>query len=71
MTTEQIQQTQQQAGFMNGYSHFAKVEDAAKGEVRITVSVFAENSDIAVKEAVKSYKQLKGALSDQTNQVTN
>jgi hypothetical protein len=56
------QQLQQQAGFLNGYSHFAKVEDAAKGEVRITVSVFAENSDIAVSETIKSYKMLKGAL---------
>jgi hypothetical protein len=59
--TEQIQQVQQ-AGFMNGYSHFAKIEDAAKGEVRITVSVFGENSDIAISEAVKSYKQLKESL---------
>jgi uncharacterized protein YktA (UPF0223 family) len=60
MTSEQ--QAVQQVGFLNGYSHFAKVEDAAKGEVRITVSEFAENSDIAVSEAIKTYKHLKANL---------
>lgn len=62
--TEQIQQTQQ-TGFLNGYSHFAKLETAAKGEIRITVSVFGNSVDTAASETLKLYNQLKANLPKQ------
>lgn len=58
MTLEQITER----GFINGYSNFCKVEEAAKGEIRITVSVFAMDSNTAVAETVKSYNKLRESL---------
>ncbi len=60
--TEQIQQ---QTGFLNGYSHFAKLETAAKGEIRITVSVFGNSVYTAATETLKLYNQLKEQLTKQ------
>ena len=59
MTTEQIQQT----GFQQTYSHHTKIEENSKGEARITVSIYSNDTDSAKSECLKLYNELKEALS--------
>jgi hypothetical protein len=56
-TTEQ----QQLTGFNQTYSHHAKLEETATG-VRITVSIYSNDTDSAKNECLKLYNQLKEAL---------
>lgn len=59
-TTEQ----QQLTGFNPNqtYSHHAKIEENSKGEARVTVSIYSNDTDSAKTECLKLYNSLKGAL---------
>ena len=61
MTTEA--QTQQLTGFQQTYSHHTEIEENSKGEARVTVSIYSNDTETAKNECLKLYNELKGALS--------
>jgi hypothetical protein len=61
-STEQIPQTQQLTGFQQTYSHHTKIEENSKGEPRITVSIYSNDTATAKSECLKLYNELKDAL---------
>ena len=69
MTTGTEQQTAQQQQQLTGfnqnqtYSHHAKIEETAKGEARVTVSIYSNDTETAKNECLKLYNELKEALS--------
>lgn len=58
MTTEQVQQT----GFISNYSHHAKIEETAKGEQRVTVSIFSSDRETVKNEVIRLYNEIKKEL---------
>ena len=60
-TTEQAPQIQ--TAFQQTYTHHAKIEETAKGEARVTVSIYSNDTDSVKNECLKLYNELKGALS--------
>jgi hypothetical protein len=62
MTTTTEQQIQQQ-GFQQTYSHHTKIEESTRGEPRITVSIYANDTETAKTECLKLYNELKESLS--------
>jgi hypothetical protein len=63
MTTEQ----QQLIGFNQTYSHHAKIEENSKGEARVTVSIYSNDTDSAKIECLKLFNELKEALSSKND----
>ena len=55
MTTEaQTQQTQTQlTGFQQTYLHHTKIEENSKGEARITVSIYSNDTETAKNEVLR------------------
>jgi hypothetical protein len=65
MTSEQQVQTQQQlTGFQQTYSHHTKIEENSKGEARVSVSIFCDDSETAKNEVLKLFKSIKESLAD-------
>ena len=62
MTEQQTAQQQQITGFQQTYSHHAKIEENSKGEARVTVSIYSNDTDSAKNELLKLYNELKEAL---------
>ena len=59
----QQQQTQQQlTGFSQTYSHHTKIEENSKGEARVTVSIYSNDTETAKNECLKLYNELKANL---------
>jgi hypothetical protein len=63
MTTTEQQTQQQLTGFQQTYSHHTKIEENSKGEPRITVSIYSNDTGSAKNECLKLYNELKEALS--------
>lgn len=59
MTTEQQAQL---TGFNQIYSHHAKIEENSKGEARVTVSIYSNDTETAKNEVLRLFKELKEAL---------
>ena len=66
--TEQQQQQQQLTGFNNQqtYSHHCKIEETAKGEARITVSIYSNDIETAKTQCLRLYNDLKTELSKES-----
>jgi hypothetical protein len=63
MTTAEQQTAQQQlTGFSQTYSHHAKIEENSKGEARVTVSIYSNDTETAKNECLKLYNELKANL---------
>jgi hypothetical protein len=64
MTTTEQQQTQQQqlTGFQQTYSH-TKIEENSKGQARITVSIYSNDTETAKNGVLRRFNELKEALS--------
>ena len=63
-TTEaQTQEQQTQQGFQQTYSHHTKIEENSKGEARVTVSIYSNDTETAKNEVLRLYNEVKGALS--------
>jgi hypothetical protein len=62
MTIEQQTAQQQLTGFNQTYSHHAKIEENSKGEARVTVSIYSNDTETAKNECLRLYNQLKEAL---------
>jgi hypothetical protein len=62
MTTE-AQTAQQLTGFQQTYSHHTKIEENSKGEPRITVSIYSNDTETAKTECLRLYHELKKELS--------
>ena len=60
--TKQQQQQTQLTGFQQTYSHHTKIEENSKGEARVTVSIYSNDTDSAKNELLKLYNELKEAL---------
>jgi len=56
------EQQQQLTGFTQTYSHHAKIEENSKGEARITVYIYSNDTDSDKNELLKLYNELKEAL---------
>jgi hypothetical protein len=65
-TAEQQLQLQQQTqqGFQQTYSHHTKIEESTRGEPRITVSIYANDTETAKTEVLRLYNELKEALTN-------
>ena len=67
MTTTNTEQQQQLTDFQQTYSHHTKIEENSKGEARITVSIYSNDTDSAKNECLKLYNELKEALKQRKN----
>jgi len=67
MTTTNTEQQQQLTDFQQTYSHHTKIEENSKGEARITVSIYSNDTDRAKNECLKLYNELKEALQKEKN----
>ncbi len=61
-STSTEQQQQQLTGFQQTYSHHTKIEENSKGEARITVSIYSNDTESAKNECLKLYNELKASL---------
>jgi hypothetical protein len=59
MSQEQVQQL---SGFQQIYTHHCKLEETAKGEVRICVSIYSNDIETAKNECLRLYNELKANL---------
>jgi hypothetical protein len=60
--------TQQLTGFQQTYTHHTKIEENSKGEARITVSIYSNDTETAKNECLRLYNELKGALSSKNDE---
>jgi hypothetical protein len=61
-TTEQQTQQLTQQGFQQTYSHHTKIEENSKGEARVSVSIFCNDTETAKSEVLKLFRSIKQEL---------